>query len=274
INPVGRGRVVAMRAPGRKDRRQVDDVRAEALDVVEVLLDAAEIAAEPLVGRLRAAAGGQLVPAATDRPLRRLDAETARGEAVGKNLVNDGLEVPCRPAGIDRHDEVVRVGNVVVDDAEAVQPAVADLAAAQPPAIANERIANGKFGDPPAVPVRPRVDDARLPVLDVAQRDLFDARRAQADDGLVPQRSGSLEHVEIRAVVVRLCEQRRGLGFQHTHPLTAPCVSPSTMKRCRNVNNRPAGTAAMRTPAANGPQCSEYSWSMYCRRPTESVNLC
>ena len=32
--------------------------------------------------------------------------------------------------------------------------------------------------------------------------------------------------------------------------------------------------AAISTPAANGPQCSEYFWSMNCQRPTGNVNFC
>jgi hypothetical protein len=48
--------VVAVGRAGGEERRQVEHVRAESLDVVEVRLDAAEVAAEPLVRRRRVAA--------------------------------------------------------------------------------------------------------------------------------------------------------------------------------------------------------------------------
>ena len=48
IDAVEARRVVAVGGAGREDRCQVDDVRAERLDVVEVLLDPCQVAAVPL----------------------------------------------------------------------------------------------------------------------------------------------------------------------------------------------------------------------------------
>ena len=45
------------------------------------------------------------------------------------------------------------------------------------------------------------------------------------------------------------------------------------MNRCRNRNSSTTGDAASRTPAAKGPQCSEYCWSMKLRKPSASVNF-
>ena len=91
-------RVVAVRAPGREHRRQVEHVRPERAQVVEVRLDAAQVSAEPLERRVRPTPGRQLVPVARNRPLGRDDVETGRREAVGKDLVDDGLEMPVRAA--------------------------------------------------------------------------------------------------------------------------------------------------------------------------------
>ena len=97
VDPLERRRVVAVRAPGGKDRRQVDDVRAERLDVVEVRLDARG-------GRRRTirTASPARGPSAA-RPRRRGMAqsggstvEPARGETVREDLVDDRLSVPVR----------------------------------------------------------------------------------------------------------------------------------------------------------------------------------
>ncbi len=77
-----------------------------------MLLDSAQVAAEPLEGRLRPASDGQLVPLPRDRPLRRGDVEPGRREAIRKHLVDDGLEMPVRAAVAGVDDEVVGVGDV------------------------------------------------------------------------------------------------------------------------------------------------------------------
>ena len=53
VDVVERGRVVAMRRAGGEERGEVEDRDAEALEVVEMRLDAGEVAAEPLARRLR-----------------------------------------------------------------------------------------------------------------------------------------------------------------------------------------------------------------------------
>ena len=72
IDPVECSRVVAMGAAGWEDRREVDDVRAESLDVVEVGFHAAEVAAEPLVRSLRPPARRRLIPGTRKRDVQRL----------------------------------------------------------------------------------------------------------------------------------------------------------------------------------------------------------
>ena len=160
----------------------------------------------------------------------------------------------------------------MVDDAEAVQPRVTDIAAEQEPPVANCRIRDRKLRDPPAVAVGLRIDDARLAVLDVAKLDVIDALRARAHDRVVAQLAGPLEDVELRAVVMRLVEDRRSL-FDQAHPLTAPPVRPETMYFCSFTNSRIAGTAASKTPAENGPQSSLYCWLTHCCMPSPRVYL-
>src|SRR5439155_3339779 len=70
VDPTEAGRVVAMRRARREDRRQVDDVGAEALDVIQSLLDPVQLAAVQLERRVAAAAGRQVVPVAPHRPGR------------------------------------------------------------------------------------------------------------------------------------------------------------------------------------------------------------
>src|SRR5204862_74572 len=129
--------------------------------------------------------------------------------------------------------------------------------------------------DPPVAAAAGRLHRPRLAVLRVAQHDGVHVRRhARAHNRLAADVVGPLEHVEGGSVVVRLGEQRRlGLGGQRGHPFTDPAVSPCTMKRCRNRNRITTGTAAIRTPAANGPQCCENCWSMKPRIPSGSVNF-
>ena len=139
--------------------------------------------------------------------------------------------MPRGPAGVEREDEVVGVGDVVRDDAEPVQPRVADLAAGEQPAVARHGLPRRKASRPPAGAVRLRLRCARLPVLDPADGNGLDVlRHADAHDRFTARLVGALEHVEIRAVVVRLVEQRHGrLDLHRAHPFTEPAVRPETM---------------------------------------------
>src|SRR5207245_1734991 len=65
-------RVVAMSAARREERRQVDEVRAEPVDMVEVLLDTAEVAAVELARGVAAPSFRETVPLARDGPVRSL----------------------------------------------------------------------------------------------------------------------------------------------------------------------------------------------------------
>src|SRR4029078_12464164 len=98
--------------PRREHGREVEHVHAERYEMVEPLLDATEVAAEPLHGRVGAAPGRELIPVPRDRPGRRRDGAAGRRETIGKDLVDGGLEVPVGPARSWWHDEVVRVGDV------------------------------------------------------------------------------------------------------------------------------------------------------------------
>jgi hypothetical protein len=90
VDPAVVGRVVAVIRVGLEDRREVERVRAELLDVVEPAPDAGEVAAEEVSPRR----GGspRLDSLRVDRGVRV-------GEAVGKDLVEDRVLEPggrCR----------------------------------------------------------------------------------------------------------------------------------------------------------------------------------
>src|SRR2546421_1947648 len=70
IDAVEAGRVIAVRAARGEERRQIDDVRAEALDVVEMVRDAVEVAAVQLARRVASTTLRQRRPLARDGPLR------------------------------------------------------------------------------------------------------------------------------------------------------------------------------------------------------------
>ena len=78
-------RVVAVVAGGLEDRREVDRVDAEVLQIVELLDHADEVAALVAVRRRRVAPGVQA---------RGLGDGQAAGEAVGEDLVEDGVADP------------------------------------------------------------------------------------------------------------------------------------------------------------------------------------
>ena len=240
VDPVEGGRVVAVRAAGREERRQIDEVGAELCDVVESRLDPGEVAAVQLERRLGPAARRRLAPLAADGPDGRLDVGAAAGEAVGEDLVGDRAGVPVRPARIGREHEVVGVRHVVADRAEPVHPGVADRSAREQPAVARARVAHGEAGAIPGLALVLLVDRGqhrvRLAVHDRAEHDPIDldpARDAQAHGRRVPELGRPLEDVRVRAVVVGPVEQRRRRAHVgDRHPFTEPCVRPLTMKRC------------------------------------------
>ena len=70
VDAVEARRVVAVVRPGREDRSQVDDVRPQTLDVVEVLLDAGQVAAVPLAAASPARARSVAPPTPWAPPTR------------------------------------------------------------------------------------------------------------------------------------------------------------------------------------------------------------
>ena len=70
VDVVERGRVVAMRGLRREERRQVDEVDTQALEMVEVLLDPGEVAAVQLVRADGVVLVDRCVPRCWDGPRR------------------------------------------------------------------------------------------------------------------------------------------------------------------------------------------------------------
>ena len=232
VDVVEGGRVVAVDGFGREDRRQVDQRRAERFDVVEPLRDPGQVSAEPLELGIHAPMR-QGVPVAAHRPVGRLVLGAAGGVPVGEDLVHDRAQVPVRASAVDADDEVVVVRDVVRDWAEPVHPGEGRVAPDRP-AVARDQVPDGEGGPPPDVGLGLLVDlrrhRDRLAVVRVAQVDAVrprGLRDAQPDDGLAAELVGRLEHV--RAVVMRLREQRRVRCLRDGHPFTAPPVNPSTM---------------------------------------------
>ena len=86
IDAIERARVVAMGRARREDRRQVDGVRTERLDVVEMLLDPGQVAAVPLAAESPARGRSVARPTRAGRPsraacARRPTTRTGRGRS-------------------------------------------------------------------------------------------------------------------------------------------------------------------------------------------------
>ncbi len=258
IDLVERRGVVAVRRARPEERRQVEDRRPKELEVVEVRLDAGEIAAEPLERRRRPPAGRSLVPRARHGPLRRVPLDPGAREAVGEDLIDDAVAVPGRPVVAKGADEVVGVRDVVADDGLAGHPRVAERTAGDEPPVRHRRVEGRERRAPPRLALRLLVDggdgNARLAVADVANGDGVRgrcARHAEADRDGVAELLRRLDDVRLRAVVVR--ERERSAGH---HPFTAPWVRPPTIQRWRTMKISTTGSAARTTPAQNGP----HSW--------------
>ena len=81
----------------REDRRQVENVRAESFEVIEMLADTVEITAEELLRSVRADMDHGVVPVGRDRPGGQLPVGSRSGEAVRKDLVHHRVQRPVRP---------------------------------------------------------------------------------------------------------------------------------------------------------------------------------
>ena len=259
-----RRRVVAVRRGRREERRQVDQVRAERRDVVEVLLDAAADrrrrarTASACHGRSAARPSRAGSPTTGSRR-RGARSRTGRGRS-GRRPTADASRRPR--AGGD--DEVVGVRDLVRRAAERVHPGIAGVAARQEPAVARDRVPDRERRAPPDVGlgllVDRRLDAARLAVALVPEKHPVRRRAvrdAQPDDRLVAELLRMLEDVLVRAVVMRLGEQAFDLGsLGQAHPLTEPAVSPLTIQRCRNMNSaRPGSPRAAPRPRTAPTSC-------------------
>ena len=279
VDPVEARRVVAVRAAGGEDRRQVERARAERLDVVEVLLDPAQVAAEPLARRVRPAPGRQLVPLARDRPVRALlRAARCPREPVGEDLVDDGREVPRRPVA-EREDEVVRVRHLVAVHADPVQPAPAALGADEQPAVRNARVPTGKRRAPPRLRLRLAVDLRRAP--SAARRRRRSAGRRRRPRPSARGRARPRRRRARPAARGRSRASRRGAAARaatcrgrarSSSSLDRAAGEPGDDELLEEEEDEDDRRAASTTPAANAPQCSEYCWSMKLRSPSASVN--
>src|SRR5262249_19620053 len=182
-------------------------------------------------------------------------------------------------AGTGSRDEVVRARDLRRMQAEPVDPGVAARPAGEQPAVARHRVGHAERRAPPclvaALGVDRRLEDGGLAVPHVAQVDprSVAAPRPQQHGRLLADRSGRLRGVPLRAVVVRLVEERLDgpARVDEGHPLTEPAVRPPTIQRCRNRNRRTTGIIAINAPAQNGPHSCPYCWLTQPNIPTGSV---
>ena len=121
-------RVVVVIALRLKDRVQVDDRDAEVLEVVELLLEALEIAAAEIGGNDLLRVGVLVVariilPAGMeDRALLLDDGVSLAREAVREDLVHDGVLEPVRRLGpLVEHRDLERRRHMVVERAHAAE---------------------------------------------------------------------------------------------------------------------------------------------------------
>ena len=173
IHVVEARRVVPMRAPSREDWCEVQNVGAEIPNVVQVPLYPRKISAVKLERGVRPATLRQPLPFARNGPNGPFHIEAARGEPVGKDLVNNRTAMPRRCIRSDSEHVVIRSGDVVSVRSDAIQPAVAELPAIDQPAIASGRIRHGEIRPPPRVDsivlIDDRLDDRRLSVLNAPE---------------------------------------------------------------------------------------------------------
>ena len=260
-------RVVAMARGGREDRGQVQGIGPERGDVVQVLGDPVEVAAEELPRRGTSSGPGRVIPRRGYGPVgQRLGNAAAACEAVGEDLVDDRVVEPRRGLGGQGDPEVAAVGDVGLDQPRRGEPAVPGRAAVEQKAIVGDGVVRDQIRPPPGARGGPAVD-ARLDVRGLAVVDLPNCHTRHRILGGCAKEHGErvtvllrrLWAVGRRSVVVRLLEQRtrrhRPCVIRCARqPLTDPAVRPVTSCFWANANTISMGMAAMTAPAAKKPQ--------------------
>ena len=244
VDPVEGRRVVPMVRPGGEERSQVEDVRTQALEVVEVVGDPVQVAAVEMSALVLAPDSvDRLRPARGDRPVGHAAAPPSGehrtrglGEPVREDLVDDGVEGPVRRRPVvGDQPEVAGVRDITQVQPGAVEPGIPGRASGEDPPVARDRIVAGQPGPPPRVgAVRPcgvhdGRDELRLAVGDradvhVVQRQVGRDTQPHADHVSEP-RCG-LGDVERGAVVVGGGEKIRDRVPGHlTDPAVIPLIS-------------------------------------------------
>ena len=125
--------------------------------MVEVLGDAVEVTAVELAAATRPRAGLHRVrPGRLDGPVGGLPLVGGgrAGEAVGEDLVDDGVQGPLRQGGVRGDDPEVRgVGDIPQVAPGPVDPQPPDRAAGEQPAVGRHRVATIHLGAPPHLPL-------------------------------------------------------------------------------------------------------------------------
>jgi hypothetical protein len=154
-------------------------------------------------------------------------------------------------------DEVVRVGNLVVGDAEAVQPGVAGIAAHRAASGSACGSRDGKRRAHQSRPVSSRRRSRRR-----ASPSCTSAGHASAAPRGSAQRDGGLAAELVRPLETYSSEPSwcgssssspGASSARRRHPFTDPAVRPLTIHFWSAKKSSATGTAAISVPAVNGP---------------------
>ncbi len=204
VHPVEGHRVVAVGGPRLEDGRQVEQRRAQVVEVVEVLGDAVERAAVPLERHVGALVHDRLVPLAGDGPVGDGRAGLGPAEAVGEDLVADLVGHPRGQPVVGADEEVTAVGDVARVHAGGGEPAEVGGTGRDEEAVGRHPVDDAQPDLPPRAGRVLRdllgTADRRLAVAHRAQHDLGRARRAV---GGVRDPHAQRDHVAQRRTVVR-----------------------------------------------------------------------
>ena len=169
--------------------------------MVEVLLDADEIAAVQLLGTDRVVGIDRRIPAFGYRPVGDVAALARGRESVEEDLIPHSVVEPSRRRMCRGDPEVVGIGYVVVMEARPVQPGVAGRAAFEQEAVVGQWVVQRDVGDPPgdlvavhALPVDRGVGQRRLRIGHRSDADtvgLIRRRHADPDPNAVTRREGA-----------------------------------------------------------------------------------
>jgi len=228
-------RVVAVAGPCREERRQVQRVRAQGGDVVQVGPDAVEVAAVDLAGALRSRPEHGVLPLRRDGPVGEGTLGRSR-EPVREHLVDHGVPGPLRGWRMGGEAEVGGVGHVAGVEPCAGEPLVPVPTAVEEPPVGLDHVLHAQIGAVPGVAVVPSVNGGGHQHLfavhhgaDHGAGDVALGRHAQEQRDHLAEAGRGGGDVAGRAVVMRLGPQ----VLPHVTPFGRTRPRPAQRARSR-----------------------------------------